>query len=113
MFVDVAQGQGNTLEERDYSAIQVLDHVSHEQVARYRSRIPIHDLPLVALLIGTYYNEAWLAPEVTGLGIGVVDALAKDYRYRRIYRGAAPATTSARTPASSCWAGRPTSARSR
>jgi hypothetical protein len=29
-----------------------------------------------------YYNEAWLAPEVNGPGIGVVDALAKDYRYR-------------------------------
>jgi hypothetical protein len=86
VFVDVAQGAGTTTEDRDYSAIQVLDHVTRRQVARYRSRIPIHDLPLVALLIATYYNEAWLAVEKTGLGIGVVEALAKDYRYRRMYR---------------------------
>jgi hypothetical protein len=79
-FVDVRR-QGATLEERDYSVIQVIDHLSRMQVARYRSRIPIHDLPLAALLVALYYNGAVLAPEVTGLGIGVVDALAKDYRY--------------------------------
>jgi hypothetical protein len=80
-FVDVAAGKDATLEERDYSVIQVIDHLSRMQVARYRSRIPIHDLPLAALLVALYYNGAVLAPEVTGLGIGVVDALAKDYRY--------------------------------
>jgi hypothetical protein len=86
VFTDVAQGQGGTAEEGDYSAIQVLDHVRRVQVASYRSRIPIHDLPLLAYLVALYYNEAWLAVEVTGLGIGVVDALAKDYRYRMLYR---------------------------
>jgi hypothetical protein len=80
-FVDVAAGKDATLEERDYSVIQVIDHLSRMQVARYRSRIAIHDLPLVALLVALYYNAGILAPEVTGLGIGVVDALAKDYRY--------------------------------
>jgi hypothetical protein len=85
VFVDVAQGQGGT-DDGDYSAIQVLDHVRRVQVASYRSRIPIHDLPLLAYLVALYYNEAWLAVEVTGLGIGVVDALAKDYRYRMLYR---------------------------
>jgi hypothetical protein len=86
VFVDVAQGRSTTTEERDYSAIQVLDHVTRMQVASYRSRVAVHDLPLVALLVALYFNEAILAPEVTGLGIGVVDALAKDYRYRRLYR---------------------------
>jgi hypothetical protein len=46
----------------------------------------MHDLPLLIYLVALYYNEAWLAVEVTGLGIGVVDALAKDYRYRMLYR---------------------------
>lgn len=86
VFIDVAQGQGGTAEDGDYSAIQVLDHVSRRQVASYRSRIPIHDLPLLAYMVASYYNEAWLAIEVNGLGIGVVDALAKDYRYRMLYR---------------------------
>jgi hypothetical protein len=85
VFVDVAQGSGNA-EEGDYSAIQVLDHITHTQVASYRSRVPVHDLPLIAYMIGVYYNDAWLAVEATGLGIGVVDALAKDYRYRMMYR---------------------------
>jgi hypothetical protein len=50
VFVDVAQGVGGTLEERDFSAIQVLDHITRMQVARWRSRVDIHDLPLLALL---------------------------------------------------------------
>lgn len=87
VFVDVAQGQQSTSEARDYSAIQVIDHVSRVQVARYRSRVDIHhELPLIALLVALYFNEAWLAVEKTGLGIGVVDTLQKDYRYRRMYR---------------------------
>jgi hypothetical protein len=80
-FADVAAGRDATTEERDYSVVQVIDHLSRMQVARYRSRIAIHDYPLVVLLIAIYFNRAILAPEVTGLGIGVVDALAKDYRY--------------------------------
>jgi hypothetical protein len=40
----------------------------------------------VLFLIGLYYNYAWLAPEVNGPGQGVIDALAKDLRYRRLYR---------------------------
>jgi hypothetical protein len=50
------------------------------------------------VLVALYYNEAWLAPRRPGLGIGVVDALAKDYRYRACTARTAPATMSARTP---------------
>lgn len=85
-FVDVAQGVAGTTEERDYTAIQVIDHVSRMQVASYRSRIALHEVPLISLLIAVYFNQAWLAPEATGLGIGVVDALRVDYRYPRLYR---------------------------
>jgi hypothetical protein len=38
------------------------------------------------VLLGLYYNEAWLAPEVNGPGVAVVDALVQEYRYRRLYR---------------------------
>jgi hypothetical protein len=37
VFVDVAEGVAGTLEERDFSAIQVLDHITRMQVARWRS----------------------------------------------------------------------------
>lgn len=86
VFGDVAQGAGTTAEDRDFSAIQVIDHVEKRQVARYVSRIDIHEFPMLLFLVATYYNMAWLAPEVQGLGIGVVDALVKDLRYPRVYR---------------------------
>jgi hypothetical protein len=86
VFADIAQGTDTTSGERDWTAVQVLDHMTRMQVARYRSRIPVHELPLVLFLIGLYYNYAWLAPEVNGPGQGVIDALAKDLRYRRLYR---------------------------
>jgi hypothetical protein len=85
-FADIAQGKDTTRDERDWSAVQVLDHVSRMQVARWRTRLAIHDLPLPLFLIALYFNLAILAPEVTGLGIGPTDALAKDMRYPRLYR---------------------------
>lgn len=86
VFADVAQGKGNTIEERDYSAIQVINHVTQEQVASYHSRIPLHEYPLICYLVALYYNRAWLAPEVTGLGIGVLDTLHQDMQYPLLYR---------------------------
>jgi hypothetical protein len=86
VFGDVAGGEGETLEERDYHAVQVLDHLSLMQVCSYDSRIDFANYPLILLLVAVYYNSAWLAPEASGLGIGIVDRIAKDYRYPRIYR---------------------------
>lgn len=85
VFADIAQGVG-TLDEGDYSAIQVIDHESLMQVAAYHSRIAVHELPMILLLVATYYNHAWLAVEINNMGIGVNDALKKDYRYPRLYR---------------------------
>jgi hypothetical protein len=90
VFADVAEGAGTTSDDRDYSAIQVVDHMTRLQVARFRSRVPIHDLPLLVYLVGLYFNEAWVAVEKNALGIGVVDALAKDFRYRLMYRTRRP-----------------------
>jgi hypothetical protein len=49
VFVDVAVGQGGTAEDGDWHAVQVFDHVSRRQCASYRSRIPLHDLPLAGV----------------------------------------------------------------
>lgn len=86
VFADIAVGEGGTAAEGDWHAFQVFDHVTRRQVARYRSRIPVHEVPLLLYLLGIYFNEAWLAVEVNGPGGAVVDALAKDYRYRMLYR---------------------------
>lgn len=86
VFADIAVGAGGTNADGDYHAVQVLDHIERMQVARYRSRIPVHDLPLLLFLIATYYNQAWLAPEVNGPGQGVIDALRNDLRYPMLYR---------------------------
>jgi hypothetical protein len=86
VFVDVAEGVAGTIEERDFSAIQVLDHITRKQVARWQSRVDVHDLPLIAYLVALYYNTAWLAPEKNSMGVGVVDVLQKDMHYPRMYR---------------------------
>jgi len=84
--VDVAQGENNTFNAGDFSAVKVFDHHSHDEVALHESRMDIHELPLWCLLIALYYNTALLAVESNGPGIAVVDPLTKDYRFRRLYR---------------------------
>lgn len=83
---DVAQGAVNTFEDGDFHAAQVIDHVSKRQVAQYESRIDLHDLPMVLLLLALYYNNAWLAVEVNGPGIAPVEWLHKEAHYARMYR---------------------------
>jgi hypothetical protein len=43
VFADLAIGAGGTSAEGDWHAVQVLDHLTRRQVARYRSRIPVHE----------------------------------------------------------------------
>lgn len=84
--VDAAGGEANTFTQGDYHCIQVFDHRSHEQVAVHESRMDIQLLPLFVLCVAIYYNRAWLAVEVNGPGIAVVDPLGKTYRYGRMFR---------------------------
>jgi hypothetical protein len=84
--VDAASGEANTFTKGDFHCVQVFDHRTHAQVAVHASRMDIHKLPLWVLLVALYYNRAWLAIEVQGPGIAVVDPLQKDYRYGRMYR---------------------------
>lgn len=86
VFADFAVGAGGTGEDGDWHAFQVLDHITRMQVARYRSRLPVHDVPLLLYMLGAYYNTAWLAPEVNGPGGAVIDVLNADFGYPKIYR---------------------------
>jgi hypothetical protein len=86
---DFSEGQENTISVGDYHAIHVIDHVRKVQVAEHLSRADLSKLPLWVVLIGLYFNEAWLLPERNGPGIYVVEAL-KDYRYRMVYRPRRP-----------------------
>jgi hypothetical protein len=83
---DVAEGEANTLSGGDYHVLSVFDHRTHEQVAVHRSRMDLHLLAEWALLLALYYNSAWLAIEVNGPGLAIVEPLQKDYRYGRMYR---------------------------
>lgn len=88
IFVDVAAGEEQTSDgEADYHAIQVIDHLSREQVAQWRSRVDRDELAHQVLLAALYYNEALVAVEITGgLGLTVVEILWKHMGYRKLYR---------------------------
>jgi hypothetical protein len=87
-FVDVAAGEEMTTGgDTDYHAIQIIDHLTGEQVAEWRSRIDRDLLALEAVLAGLYWNTALLAVEITGgYGLGVAEDLWKKYGYRRLYK---------------------------
>ena len=72
--------------ETAFNAIQVIDHRTGEQVARYRSREDSDEITRYAFMAGLYYNEAWIAVEITGgWGLAPAKNLAKTYGYRRVY----------------------------
>ena len=78
--VDVASGTGN-----DYSAIQVVDVDTFEQVAEFQGFIDPDLLAVEAARIGWIYNTALIAPETTGgYGVSVIRKL-EAFKYRRIY----------------------------
>ena len=56
-----------------------------EQAAEWRGRVDLNDLSEVCLLLCAYYNNAILAPEVTGLGAGLL-AILERARYWNLYR---------------------------
>ena len=78
---DVSKGIGS----KDWDHIYVCDLATLEQVAEWRGKIELDDLAPLCLLIAIYYNNAILAPEVTGLGAGLI-ALLERSRYFNLYR---------------------------
>jgi hypothetical protein len=78
--VDVSSGTAN-----DFSAIQVIDVDTFSQVAEYQALIDPDLLALEAARIGLVYNDALIAPEITGgWGASVVRKL-EQLKYRKIY----------------------------
>lgn len=85
--VDVAGDPVANGPEGDAHAIQVIDHISKQQVAVWTGRTDHADLRILALLVALYYNQAFLAVEVTGgVGLPVAVPLQTDYRYRYMHR---------------------------
>lgn len=83
---DIALGKEDTFNKGDYHAVKVIDHHTRMEVATHHSRMDINEVPMWLLLIAIYYNNARLAVEVNGPGIGVVSPLQKRYRYKRLYK---------------------------
>ena len=69
----------------DYDHMVVLDRMTKEQVAEWRGKVELHTLSDLCLLLALYYNNAVLAPEITGLGAGLI-AILERTRYPFIYR---------------------------
>lgn len=92
--VDVADGEANTDGEKAWHAVQVIDHLTGEQVAEYRSRVDTDLLTRDVFMAGHLYNEAWIAVEVTGShGLPVARDLWHKYGYRKLYRRKAHEST--------------------
>lgn len=79
--IDTAQG----LENGDYSVMMVFDLRTHCQVAEWHGHIDADLLGTEAALLGRFYNDAWLVPEINNTGIATLAALRRA-RYGRIYR---------------------------
>lgn len=78
--VDVSSG-GST----DFSGIQVLCLETFEQVAEYQAKIDPDELAVEAYRIGRIYNDALIAPEITGgWGMTILSELQR-LRYPKLY----------------------------
>lgn len=81
MGVDIATGKG-----KDYSAIEVFDIDTMEQVAEFMARCLPRDLMKYVDRIGRYYNNALTVVERNNGGDIVIDALRLDYMYPNLWR---------------------------
>ena len=96
--VDPATGEENTTGKPDFSAIQVIDHRTREQVARLHSRrLDLNELALQAYLAAKFFNDALIVVETTGHGLSVARKLYDDYGWRRSYKRRRLDTPTAKT----------------
>ena len=79
--VDVSKGEYS----KDWDHAFVVNLATLEQAAEWRGRVDLNELSEVCLLLSSYYNNAILAPEVTGLGAGLL-AILERARYWNLYR---------------------------
>jgi hypothetical protein len=81
---DSCDGVGST---GDYACAQVLDTASWEQVAVWHDRVDPDQFGEMIILLGKFYNEAFVVPEVNNHGQVVDNVLRRAMywnRYRRI-----------------------------
>lgn len=85
--VDVSGGErSDETADPAYHAIEVIDHVTREQVAEYSSRVDEDLLARQAYLAGNFYNMAWIGVEITGgWGGPVARILWQDFGYSVTY----------------------------
>jgi hypothetical protein len=82
---DPMSGEDNDGELANH-AITVIDHRSLELVAEYESQVDPDQVALELLLAAIYWNRALVSVEVTGgWGNPIVNRLARDYRWPRMY----------------------------
>lgn len=78
---DVSKGANS----RDWDHLCVFNLSTLEQVAEWRGKLELDELAPLCLLVALHYNNAVLAPEVTGLGAGLI-ALLERSKYWNLYR---------------------------
>lgn len=77
---DVAEGI-----EEDYSVATVMDKQTHQTVARFRGDMEPADFGEYLALLGRWYNQALIGPEINNHGLTTVQRL-RDVGYSNIYR---------------------------
>lgn len=84
--VDVSGGERKNTKDPAWNAIQVIDHKTREQVAEYRSRADEMTLAEQCFLAAQFFNDAWLAIEITGgWGGAVARRCGNDWNYPFMY----------------------------
>jgi len=78
--VDIATGENN-----DYSAIEVFDITTMEQVAEFMGRPQVAEFAKMVDWVGRWYNTALVNPERTGIGIPFIQDL-QNIIYPSIWR---------------------------
>jgi hypothetical protein len=79
--VDISSGEAD-----DYSAIEVIDCNAMHQVAELNIKVMPKQLIYMVDYIARWYNNAFVVPERTGLGIPVCQSLYSDIGYANLFR---------------------------
>jgi len=88
VFYDIGADISQGTEEGNLSTAEVIERHTKCQVAEWRGRIGPIEFAKPLALLGTYYNNAQIAPEVNSMGCATLAELTKDYYnlYRWRYR---------------------------
>jgi len=79
--IDIASSGGN-----DYSALQVVDYESFEQVAEFKDKLRVDEFCRIIDLVNKIYPNNLIVPESNSYGNQVCEFLTKTGTYYRIYQ---------------------------